>query len=129
MRKAKILLVEDESIVALDISQRLEALGYEVVGTVPDGVEAIKLAEKKKPNLVLMDIVIKGEINGIRAGEEIAKRFKIPIVYLTAYSPNKTATKTELTGQFHITKPFEDEDLQRIIENALSKSQYFFEDK
>ena len=89
MSRAKVMVVEDESIVAIDISQRLQSLGYEVTATVSSGEKAVEMAEKTRPDIILMDIVLKGEMGGIEAAEEINKRMKVPIVYITAYSDRK----------------------------------------
>jgi len=116
------MVVEDESIVAIDISQRLEGLGYEVTATVSSGEKAIEMAEKTRPDLILMDIVLKGKIDGIEAASQIGENFGIPIVYLTAYSDEKTLKRAKLTGPFgYIIKPFEDRELHSVIEVALYK--------
>lgn len=124
MSKTKVMVVEDESIVAIDITQRLESLGYEVTATVSTGEKAIEMAEKTKPHIILMDIVLKGKIDGIQAAEEIGKNFKTPIVYLTAYSDEKTLERAKLTRPFgYIIKPFEDREIHSIIEVALYKNE------
>jgi PAS domain S-box-containing protein len=122
MSKTKVMVVEDESIVAIDIGQRLEGLGYEVTATVSTGEKAIEMAEKTNPDLILMDIVLKGKIDGIEAAKEIGEQFSIPVVYLTAYSDEKTLKRAKLTGPFgYIIKPFEDRELHSVIEVALYK--------
>ncbi|MGB9870023.1 MAG: methanogen output domain 1-containing protein [Methanothermobacter sp.] len=114
--------MEDESIVAMDIKHRAEGLGYRVVGMAASGEEAIKLAREEKPDLVLMDIVLKGEMDGIEAAEVIREEMNIPVVYLTAYSDEKTLSRAKLTGPFgYIIKPFEDRELHSAIEVALYK--------
>ncbi|MBC7118450.1 MAG: response regulator [Methanobacteriaceae archaeon] len=119
---AKVMIVEDENIVAMDIKQSLEMLGYEVTATVTTGEEAIELAEKTRPDVILMDIVLKGEIDGIEAAEEIRRRFGIPIIYITAYSDKKTLESAKVTEPFgYIIKPFEDRELQSVIEITLYK--------
>ncbi|MDP3483900.1 MAG: response regulator, partial [Methanobacteriaceae archaeon] len=124
MSKTKVMVVEDESIVAIDISQRLDSLGYEVSATVSSGEKAIEMAEKTKPDIILMDIVLKGNIDGIEAAEVIGEKFKIPIVYLTAYSDEKTLKRAKYTGPFgYIIKPFEDRELHSVIEVALYKNE------
>ena len=85
MEKAKILIVEDEAIIAMEIENQLQGLGYEVTSIVDTGEKAIKKAEEDKPDLMLMDIRIKGEMDGIEAAEEIRNRFGIPVVFSTAY--------------------------------------------
>lgn len=124
MSKTKVMVVEDESIVAIDISQRLDSLGYEVSATVSSGEKAIEMAEKTKPDIILMDIVLKGNIDGIEAAEVIGEKFKIPVVYLTAYSDEKTLKRAKYTGPFgYIIKPFEDRELHSVIEVALYKNE------
>lgn len=119
---ARVMIVEDENIVAMDIRQRLEMLGYEVTATVTTGEEAIELADKTRPDVVLMDIVLKGEVDGIEAAEEIRRRLGIPIIYITAYSDSKTLERAKVTEPFgYIIKPFEDRELQSVIEIALYK--------
>jgi len=122
MAKTQILVVEDEGIVAEDIKKSLQALGYGVSGVVPSGEEAIKEVKENKPDLVLMDIVLKGEINGIDAADQIRFRFNIPVIYLTAYADEKTLERAKITEPFgYIIKPFEERELHTTIETALYK--------
>ncbi|MDI9615357.1 GAF domain-containing protein [Methanothermobacter sp.] len=124
MSKAKVMVVEDESIVAIDISQRLESLGYQVTATVSTGEKAVEMAEKTRPDIILMDIVLKGDMDGIEAAEEITRRMKVPIIYITAYSDEETLKRAKITGPFgYIIKPFEDRELHSVIEVALHKHQ------
>ncbi|MDI9624421.1 MAG: methanogen output domain 1-containing protein [Methanothermobacter sp.] len=118
----KLLVVEDESIVALDIKHRAELLGYKVVGIASSGEEALKLTKEKKPDLVLMDIVLKGEMDGIEAAEIIKRDYDIPVVYLTAHSDKETLERAKLTEPFgYLIKPFEDRELHSVIEVAIYK--------
>ncbi|MEJ8542963.1 response regulator [Methanothermobacter wolfeii] len=122
MSKARVMVVEDESIVAIDITQRLESLGYEVTATASTGEKAVEMAKKTKPDIILMDIVLKGDMDGIEAAEEISKHLKVLIVYITAYSDEETLKRAKVTGPFgYIIKPFEDRELHSIIEVALYK--------
>jgi CheY-like chemotaxis protein len=124
MTDAKILVVEDENIVALEIKKRLQKLGYIVPGVASTGEDAISKAEGIRPDLVLMDIMLKGEIDGIHAAGEIRKRFNIPVVYLTAYSDEETLQRAKLTEPYgYILKPFEEDDLRTTIEIALYRHQ------
>jgi CheY-like chemotaxis protein len=124
MTDAKILVVEDENIVALEIKKRLQKLGYIVPGVASTGEDAISKAEGIRPDLVLMDIMLKGEIDGIHAAGEIRKRFNIPVVYLTAYSDEETLHRAKLTEPYgYILKPFEEDDLRTTIEIALYRHQ------
>ena len=120
--KKQILIVEDERIVAEDIKGSLQRLGYSVSGTAISGEEAIKKAKEVQPDLVLADIVLKGEMDGIEAASIISSRFDIPVVYLTAYSDDKTLERAKITELFgYILKPFEDKDLHTTIEMAFYK--------
>jgi len=118
----KLLVVEDESIVALDIKHRAELLGYEVVGIASSGEEALELTREKKPDLVLMDIVLKGEVDGIEAAEIIKREYDIPVVYLTAHADKETLKRAKLTEPFgYLIKPFDDREFQSVIEVATYK--------
>ncbi|MFQ5975368.1 MAG: PAS domain S-box protein [Candidatus Hydrothermarchaeales archaeon] len=122
MAKTQILVVEDERIVAEDIKRTLQNLGYVVPSVVSSGKEALKKAEEYNPDLVLMDIVLQGKINGIDAASQIRSRFNIPVVYLTAYADEKTLERARITEPFgYIIKPFEDRELRATIEMALYK--------
>ncbi|OPY21137.1 MAG: two-component response regulator [Methanomethylovorans sp. PtaU1.Bin093] len=124
MMGVKILVVEDENIVALEIKKRLQKLGYIVPGVASTGEDAISKAEGILPDLVLMDIMLKGEIDGINAAGEIRKRFNIPVIYLTAYSDGDTIERAKLTEPYgYILKPFEEDDLRTAIEIALYRHQ------
>lgn len=116
------LIVEDEAIVALDLRNRLTKLGYEVTDTATRGDDAVNLAETHRPDLVLMDIRLQGEMNGIDAAEIIRTRFKLPIVYLTAHADEATVNRACVTEPFgYILKPFEERELQIVIEMAIYK--------
>ncbi len=118
----RILVVEDESIVAMDIKHRLESMNYTVPAIISSGEDAVKKIAETKTDLVLMDIVLKGEMDGIDAAQLIKDNFDIPIVYLTAYSDEKTLKRAKITGPFgYIIKPFEDRELHSAIEVALYK--------
>jgi PAS domain S-box-containing protein len=122
MSNVKILVVEDESIVAMDIKHRAEGLGYSVTGITPSGEGAIKKASETVPDLVLMDIVLKGDMDGVEAAQKIRDTLDIPVVYLTAYSDEKTLKRAKVTEPFgYIIKPFEDRELHSAVEVALYK--------
>lgn len=124
MVKARILIVEDESIVALNIKNRLESLGYAIVSITNSGESAIQITQATQPDLVLMDIKLKGVIDGIEAATQIWTRFKIPVVYLTAYSDEETIERAKITEPYgYILKPFEARDLGTTIEISLYKHQ------
>jgi diguanylate cyclase (GGDEF)-like protein len=123
MAKMKILVVEDESIIAMDIAATLKQLGYEVMAIVPSGEQAISKVEEDKPDLVLMDITLKGGMDGIETAEQMRSRFKIPVVYLTGSADEKTLERAKLTGPYgYIMKPFEEADLRVTIEIGLHRA-------
>ncbi|WP_342305166.1 PAS domain S-box protein [Methanolobus sp. ZRKC5] len=122
MTKSKILIVEDELITALDMKNRLEDFGYLVPFTVASGEEAIEKVEEICPDLVLMDVMLEGDMDGIQAAEQIHARFDIPVVYLTAYADDNTLQRAKITEPFgYILKPFEEKELFTSIEIALYK--------
>ena len=123
MVKAKILIVENERIVAEDIKRTLQNLGYGVCSIVTSGVEAVKKAEQDNPDLILMDIVLQGKMSGIEAAEQIRTRFNIPIIYLTAYADEKTLERAKIAEPFgYIIKLFDERELHSTIEMALYKN-------
>lgn len=123
MEKARILVVEDEEIVAADICMTLISMGYEVVGTASSGAEAIRLVAKYLPDLVLMDIVLKGPIDGVAVAEQIGQQSRIPVIYLTAFADEATLERARITDPFgYILKPFQARELNIAIELALYKS-------
>ena len=125
MSQKKILIVEDESIIAEDISDSLISLGYRITGMVYSGEEAIEAAAKFRPDLVLMDVNLQGEIDGITAAGEIRSRFQIPVVYLTAYADENTLRRVNATKPFgYIVKPFEEKNLHTTIQLALHRHEY-----
>ncbi|MDM8554729.1 response regulator [Desulfococcaceae bacterium HSG7] len=120
MSKADILIVEDDSIVAMDIRSRLKRLGYSVSGIVNYAEQAVEKAEACKPDLVLMDIVLKGKMDGIEAAEIISSRFDIAVVFLTAYTDRERFERAKHIMPYgYILKPFRERDLQNTIEIAL----------
>ncbi len=122
MADGRILVVEDEHIVAMGIKKMLKSLGYQVTGIASTGEDAINKAESTFPDLVLMDIMLKGDLDGIEAAGEIIKRFDLPVVYLSAYSDSKLLDRAKQTGPSgYIVKPFEEKDLHSSIEMALQK--------
>jgi len=122
MNPLKILVVEDEVIVAQDIAGRLKKLGYAVTATVSSGEEAIQKAIENPPDLVLMDIVLKGDMDGVTAAEKIRTNKNVPTVFLTAYADDQTLQRAKLTDPFgYIIKPFQQNDLRVAIEIALHR--------
>ncbi len=122
MANTRIMIVEDEWTVAEDIKISLQNLGYTISSVTSSGKEAIQKAEEDRPDLVLMDIVLQGEMDGIEAANQIRSRFNIPIVYLTAYADDKVLERAKITEPSgYIVKPFINEDLKITIEIALYK--------
>ena len=123
LEKPKILVVEDESIVAIDLSHTLMSLGYDVVDTAGTGEDALNIVQKKRPDLVLMDIQLRGEMDGIQVAEKIQNTLKIPVIYLSAFSDSKTISRARQTEPYgYIQKSFDHNDLHSTIEMALYKS-------
>lgn len=122
MSKVNVLVVEDETIVSKDIQHSLKKLGYNVVGAATTGENAIELALEKQPDLVLMDIMLKGAMSGIEAAAEIRDKQNIPVIFLTAYADESTLNKAKITEPYgYILKPFKEIDLHTSIEMALYK--------
>lgn len=123
MKKIKILVVEDEEIIALEIVTRLKNMGYDVCKTVASGFEAINELKQCKPDLILMDIRIKGEMDGIETAKKIAAITSTPIIYLTAYADKQTIERAKETTPFnYLVKPVQERDLRIAIEMAISKA-------
>lgn len=124
MSKARILIVEDEAIVAEDLSQKLERLGYEVVGVAATGPDSLSLARNGQPDLVLMDIRLQGKMDGVEAAQAIRRECDVPIVFLTAHSDPETLQRAKGSDPFgYILKPFETPQLETQIQIALHKHQ------
>ena len=123
MTYTKILIVEDEVIVARNIEKRLINAGYKVAGIASSGEEAIELASSLKPDLVLMDIKLKGKMDGIDAAKAIRNSYRLPIIYLTSYADEETFQRAKVTEPFgYLIKPFELKELNRSVEMALYKN-------
>ena len=119
---AKILVVEDEGLIALDIENHLHELGYQVAGVAETGDDAIQLALDSEPDLVLMDIRLKGNMDGIEAAASITSQFDVPIIFLTAFADQQTLDRAKLVSPFgYILKPFDTVDLRTNIEISLQK--------
>jgi signal transduction histidine kinase/HPt (histidine-containing phosphotransfer) domain-containing protein len=118
----RILVVEDERIVAMDICKTLERLEYDVAGTSTTGQEAVAQAEAQRPDLVLMDVMLKGEMDGIEAANLIYETLGIPVIYLSAYSDETTLSRAKNTAPYgYLIKPFDDRELHTTIEIAIYK--------
>ncbi|HLP91004.1 MAG TPA: ATP-binding protein [Nostocaceae cyanobacterium] len=122
MGQARILIVEDEVIVARTIASQLNQLGYIVIGTASSGQVAITKASETKPQIILMDIILKGEMDGITAAGHIRSHLDIPVIFLTAYGDDHTLERAKITQPFgYIVKPFTIKDLRIAIEIAILK--------
>ena len=122
MSNINVLVVEDESIVSKDIQHSLKKLGYTVVGAASTGEKAIELALSERPDIVLMDIMLKGNMNGIEAASLIKEQIAIPVIFLTAYADESTLSKAKISEPYgYILKPFKEIDLQTSIEMAIYK--------
>jgi CheY-like chemotaxis protein len=120
MANTKILVVEDERIIATDIKNRLKILGYPAPATASSGKEAIKKAAECHPDLVLIDIQLRGEMDGIKAAKQIHERFNIPVVYLMDDADEETLQNEKVVEPFsYILKPCEENSLHISIEKAL----------
>lgn len=125
MTPKKILVVEDEGVVARDIQSCVVRLGHEAVGWACTGEEALELAEETRPDLVLMDIRLSGAMDGITAAEEIRSRFGSPVVFLTAYADDETVARATDVGPFgYVLKPFEESDLRLAIEIGVARHEF-----
>ncbi|GMQ25464.1 hypothetical protein Aoki45_21460 [Algoriphagus sp. oki45] len=120
--KTRILIVEDDMIIAANISLQLSKLGYEVTGIESRGEDAINHALQNRPDIILMDIQLKGGINGIEAAKEIQEKASIPLIYLTANSDDASFQKAKETKPYaFISKPFTKLNLERTIELVVEK--------
>ncbi len=120
MEKVKVMVVEDESIVAKDIENMLKRVEYDVPAVVSSGEEAIEKVAQTSPDLVLMDIMLKGDMDGVEAAEQIRSRFHIPVIYITAYADDTTLQRAKITEPYgYLLKPFQDRELHTTIEMAL----------
>lgn len=120
MSEGHIFVVEDEGIVSLDIQNRLRRAGYTIAGTAPSGLEAISKAAVTRPDLVLMDIKLQGDMDGIEAARQLKEQLNAPIIYLTAYADEETLKRAQLTEAFgYLLKPFKERELVATIQMAL----------
>jgi len=122
MSRIRVLVVEDEGIIGKDIERALTQMMYEVCALVMTGADAIAQARELMPDVVLMDIVLKGGMDGIEAADMIRKEMDIPVIYLTAYTDDEKIERASLTEPFaYIVKPFEDRELHSNIQMALHR--------
>jgi PAS domain S-box-containing protein len=118
-----LLVVEDEAVIAMDLSNKLEEMGYEVVGRADTSEKAVRIAREKRPDLILMDVRIKGPVDGIDTAAIIRRERKIPVVFLTSFSDEATVSRAALTAPYgYLTKPYKVKELRAAIEVALQKA-------
>jgi DNA-binding LytR/AlgR family response regulator len=121
-KTSKILIVEDEMIIAADLSIQLTKLGYDVIGIQTRAEDTLRTLEENKPDIILMDIILSGEMNGITAAQEILKRHQIPVIFLTSNVDNATFQQAKTAKPYaFISKPFRKDDLSRAIEITLER--------
>lgn len=124
MTTAKILIVEDEIVVARELEARLRGLGYAIAGIALSGEEALRAASELQPGIVLVDIVLKGPMDGIAVADEMRTRFDLPVVYVTAYTDESTVRRAKVTEPYgYIVKPFSESEVYAAVEIALHKHQ------
>jgi len=122
MNSERILIVEDEKIIALDLQRRLERFGYVICATSADGEDAVAKARQHKPDIILMDIMLAGSLDGIEAAQIIKKELQIPVIFLTAYADERTLERAKAAEPFgYILKPFKERELYTTIDIALYK--------
>lgn len=123
MASARILVVEDEAVVAAAVQTCLENLGHQVAASAASGEEAVRKAVALDPDLVLMDIRLKGKMDGIEAAERIHRSLRIPVIYLTAHSDDETLLRARVTDPYgYVLKPFDEKTLKAVIEMTLFRA-------
>lgn len=117
----KVLIVEDEVIIALDLVHQLQSIGYDLISIVNSGEEALRAAKESKPDIVLMDIKIKGQFNGLYVARELNGIYHIPIIFVSAYSDPETEEMAEKNSPCcYIHKPFTSEELREAIDKVIA---------
>lgn len=118
----KVMVVEDEFIIALDIKDVVRGFGYNVVAVATSGNDAVEKASKFKPELVLMDIMLKGKIDGVEAAEIIRQKLDIPIIFVSSFSDEESVVRASKVSDYgYLIKPFDNKQLKEVIEAALKK--------
>lgn len=121
----KILVVDDEAIITTQLEERLAAMGYEVAGKASSAEKCIELARKLRPDLILMDIVMSGKLDGVDASEIIRKELDIPVIYVTAYADDDLIKRANGTDPYgYIVKPFQEREIKAAIEIALRRKDF-----
>ena len=117
--RSKILIVEDEIIIAIDLKIRLEKLGYHVLGIALNGEDAIKKTVEKNPDLILMNLKLKGQLNGIETAQQIQNQYNIPIIYKTGTSNDNLEIERITEPSCYISKIFDDDEIKNYVETTL----------
>jgi len=127
--KPKILIAENERIIAIDIKNSLHRMGYEVMEIVSSGEEVIRKVKEVKPDLILMNITLDGAFDGIETAEIISSKYDIPVIYLTAYGDRETLQRAKITEPYgYLVKPFDSREIEIAIEMAFIKRGVSFGD-
>jgi len=127
--KPKILIVEKERIIAIDIKNSLHRMGCEVMEILSSGEEVIRKVKEEKPDLILMEITLEGALDGIETAEIISSKYDIPVIYLTAYSDRETLQRAKITEPYgYLIRPFDSREIEIAIEMAFIKRGLSFED-
>ena len=122
VERARIMVVEDEAVISLEIQDRLTKMGHSICGTAASGEEAVSVAAAKHPDLILMDVQLRGDVDGVETAQQIRDRIEIPVIYLTAFADDRTVERARLTEPFgYLIKPFSEKELYAAIETALYK--------
>ena len=122
MAKLNVLVVEDENIIAKDIQQSLKKIGYSVPVVVDSGEKALEAIERARPDVVIMDIMLAGEMNGIDTADKIREKYNIPVIFLSAFADDNTLKRAKIVEPYgYILKPYKDKELQTAIEVAIYK--------
>jgi len=118
----KVMVVEDEFIIALDLKDVVKGFGYNVVAVATSGYDAVEKAGKFKPELVLMDIMLKGKIDGVEAADMIRQKLDIPIIFVSSFSDEESVIRASKVSDYgYLVKPFDNKQLKEVIEAALKK--------
>jgi len=127
--KPKILIVEKERIIAIDIKNSLHRMGCEVMEILSSGEEVIRKVKEEKPDLILMEITLEGALDGIETAEIISSKYDIPVIYLTAYSDREILQRAKITEPYgYLIRPFDSREIEIAIEMAFIKRGLSFED-
>lgn len=125
MPEERILIVEDEALIIMDLEVRLKRLGYAIIYSAFTGEDAVKIAQENQPHLIFMDIALSGEMDGVEASKAICSRLKIPVIYITGSSERmltKSLQEADLTHPYdYIIKPFDEKKLKEKIEALLGE--------